>query len=579
MARLDRLAPVREIAQVGAVLGREFSYELIHAISSVDEEILQHGLRQLVETELVYQRGLPPQATYLFKHALVQDTAYQSLLKSRRQQLHQRVARVLVEQFPQTVVAQPELVAHHYTEAGLATQAIPYWQQAGERAIQRSAHVEARAHLTRGLELLQSLPDTPERAPQELTLQLTLGATLQATKGYTAPEVESVYSRARVLCRQVGETSQLFAALIGLRRVYYVQAKLQTAYELDEELLRLAHHAQDVFLLTMAHQSMGATLFALGELVAAREHFEQSMALYDPQQHRAYILLHGEDPGVLDLSFVSLALMLLGYPAQALRKSHEALTLAQKLAHPYSIMFALSYASCLHQGCREEHLAQEQAEAALALSTEQGFAQLWVGRQTVLRGWALVMQGQAEAEIIPMRHGLAARLATGAALWQPYHLALLAEAYGKGGQAEEGLTVLTEAMAVVSKTEERYYEAELYRLRGELTLQSKTSFEQVLDKSKMSQNKSEDINIQHPTPSIQAEAEAEACFLKAIEIARHQSAKSLELRAVMSLSRLWQRQGKKDEARQLLAEIYGWFTEGFETKDLQEAKALLDKLS
>jgi predicted ATPase len=505
MARLDRLATVREIAQIGATLGREFNYELLKAVSPLPEIILQQGLKQLVESELVYQSGIPPQARYLFKHALVQDTAYQSLLKSRRQQLHQQVAQVLVEQFPQTVVAQPELVAHHYTEAGLTAQAIPYWQQAGERAIQRSAHVEASAHLTKGLELLQSLPDTSQRAPQELTLQLTLGATLQATKGYTAPEVERAYSRARALCRQVGETPQLFAALIGLRRSYYVQAKLQTAYELDEELLRLAHHAQDLFLLTMAHQGMGATLFALGELVAAQEHFEQSMALYDPQRHRAYVLLHGEDPGVLDLSFTSLVLMLLGYPEQAVRKSQEALRLAQKLAHPYSIMFVLSYASCLHQGRREEHVAQEQAEAALALTTEQGFAPLWVGRQTLLRGWALVMQGQAGEEIIPMRQGLAARRATGAALWQPYHLALLAEAHGEIGQADEGLTVLTEAMEVVSKTEERYYEAELYRLKGELTLAQKS---RRVGSANQSVSDSEAITVGCAQPSEESEAVA-----------------------------------------------------------------------
>jgi predicted ATPase len=432
--------------------------------------------------------------------------------------------------------------------------------------MQRSAHVEASAHLTKGLELLQSLPNTSERASQELTLQLTLGATLQATKGYTAPEVESAYQRARALCRQVGETSQRFAAQIGLRRYYYVQAKLQTAYDLDEELLRLAHHAQDPFLLTMAHQSAGATLFALGELVAAQEHFEQSMALYDLRQHRSYVLLHGEDTGVLNLAFTSLLLMLLGYPEQAVRKSHEALTLAQKLSHPYSIMFVLSYASCLYQGRREGHVAQEQAEAALGLTTEQGFAPLWVGRQMLLRGWALVTQGQGEEGILQMRQGLAVRVANGAALWQPYHLALLAEAYGKTGQAEEGLTVLTEAMAVVSKTEERYYEAELYRLKGELTLQ----------KLSVVSPQSSVTDPRSLTPD--SLSEAEACFRKAIEIARKQQAKSLELRAAMSLARLWQQQGKRVEAHAMLADVYNWFTEGFDTKDLQEAQTLLEEL-
>jgi predicted ATPase len=507
---------------------------------------------------VLYQRGLPPQARYIFKHALIQDAAYQSLLKSRRQQYHQQIAQVLEERFPETIETQPELVAHHYTEADLAEQAILYWQKAGERAIQRSAYVEAVVHLTKGLEVLKALPDTPERAQQELTLQLTLGAALH-TKSYLAPEVESAYRRARELCRQVGETPQLFAALIGLRRFYYIQGKLQPARELDEELFRLAQHAHDSFLLAMAHQAAGATLFALGELVAAREHLEQGMALYDPQRHRSHVLFYGEDPGVLGLSFVSLVLMLLGYPEQAVRKSHEALTLARELSYPYSLAVALSYACCLHQERREGHVTQERAEAAITLSTEQGLAQSWLARQTILRGWALAAQGQAEEGIAQMRQGLAGRLATGAELWQPYYLALLAETYGKGGRVEEGLTVLTEALTVVDRTGERFYEAELYRLKGELLLAQEGS-------------------------RLQAEGfrekteEAEACFLKAIEVARKQQAKSLELRAATSLARLWQQQGKKAEARQMLAEIYHWFTEGFDTKDLQEARALLDEL-
>jgi class 3 adenylate cyclase/predicted ATPase len=573
MARLDRLATVREVAQIGATLGREFDYALLKAVSPLNEDLLHEGLRKLVEAELVYQSGIPPHAHYLFKHALVQDTAYQSLLKSRRQQLHQRVAQVLVDQFPQTVVAQPELVAHHYTEAGLIAQAIPYWQRAGKQAMEHSAHAEAVSHLTKGLEVLKALPDSPERAPQELTLQIALGAALQTNQGYAAPEVESVYRRAHDLCRQVGETPQLFAALIGLRRFYYVQAKLQVARELDEELLRLAPQAQDVFLLTLAHQSMGATLFSFGELLAAREHLEQGMALYDPRRHRAYVLLHGEDPGVLCLGFTSLMLTLLGYPEQALRKSQEALTLARELAHPYSVAWALSYVGFVHHLRQEERATQEWEEAAITFSTEQGFAQSWVAWQTILRGWALAAQGQREAGLAQMRQGLATHLGTGMELWQPYFLALLAEAYGKVGQAEEGLNTLADALDVVDKTGERFYEAELYRLKGELTL----AHEGKSQKAKGKSQKSKISRTPHPTPSTQSEAEA--YFLKAIEVAREQQAKSLELRAAMSLSRLWQQQGKKDEAHQMLSEIYNWFTEGFDTKDLQEAKALLAALA
>jgi len=570
MARLDRLGTTKDIAQLGATIGREFNYDLLQAVSPLNEETLQRELKQLVESELVYQSGTPPQARYLFKHALVQDTAYQSLLKSRRQQLHQQIGHVLEERFREMVETQPELLAHHSTEAGLFAQAIPYWQQAGERATLRSANIEACAHLTKGLELLKSLPDTPERAQQELMLQITLGAALQATAGYTAPEVERSYMRARDLCRQVGETPQLFAALIGLRRFYYIQGKLQMAHELDEELLRLAQHAQDIFLLVMAHQAAGAGSFPLGELVAAREHLEQGTTLYDPQQHRSYVLLHGEDPGVLCLGHASLVLMLLGYPEQALRKSHEALTLAQELSHPYSLAFVHSYASCLHQGRREGQATQERAEAALTLSTEQGFAQSWVARQTLLRGWALAAQGREKEGVAQIKQGLTARLATGSELWLTYYLALLAEAHGKAGQTEEGLSVLAEALAQVDKTEERYYEAELYRLKGQLVLQSGVRSPE-----------SENPSPQPLTPNTQAETEreAEGCFHRAIDIARRQQAKSWELRAVTSLARLWQQQGKAKEAHEMLAEIYGWFTEGFDTKDLQEAKALLDSLA
>ena len=378
----------------------------------------------------MYQRGIPPHRQYIFKHALIQDAAYQSLLKSRRQQLHQKIAHVLEERVAEIKETQPELLAHHYTEAGLIEQAIPYWQWAGQRAIQRSANAEAVSHLTKGLEVLKSLPDSPKRASQELTLQITLGAALH-TKSYLAPEVESAYRRVRELCRQVGETPQLFAALIGLRRFYYVQGKLQPARELDEEQLRLAQRAQDPFLLVMAHQAAGATSLALGELVAAREHLEQSMTLYDPRQHRSYVLLHGEDPGVLCLGFSSLVLILLGYPEQAVRKSHEALTFAQELSYPYSVAVALSYACCLHQERGEGQLTQERAEAAITLTTEQGFAQSWLARQTILRGWALAAQGQAEEGTVQMKQGLAGRIATGAELWQTYYLALLVEVQEK----------------------------------------------------------------------------------------------------------------------------------------------------
>ncbi len=554
MARLDRLGPAKEIAQLGSTIGREFSYELLQAVSPLDEATLQQGLKQLVAAELVYQRGLLPQAHYLFKHALIQDTAYQSLLKSTRQQYHQQIVQVMEERFAETKETQPELLARHYTEAGLSAQAIPYWQRAGERASQRAAYVEAISHLTTGLALLQTLPDTPERTQQELDLQITLGPILMNTKGYGAPEVGKAYTRARELCQQIGETPQLFSVLYGLFAFYCGQMEHKTAHELGEQLLHLAQRLQDLDLLLEAHYVLGIASNMLGEFASARAHLKQSIALYDPRKHRFHAFVYGQDPGVCARSEVVRTLWYLGYPDQALKTSHEAFILAQELSHPLSLAYALAFATVVHQLRREEQAAQERAETAITLSTEQGFLD-YLTMGTIWRGWALAEQGQVEEGMAQIRQGLAAGHAVGAGALRPFSLALLAEAYGKAGQTEEGLSALAEALAVVDKNGEREYEAELHRLKGSLTLQSK---------------------VQGPKSKVE---EAEECFLKAIEIARRQSAKAWELRAVMSLSRLWQQQGKTTEARQMLAEIYGWFTEGFDTKDLQEAKAMIEELS
>jgi predicted ATPase len=564
MARLDRLSTVREIAQLGATIGREFSYELLHAVSPLDEAALQRGLQQIVEAELIYQRGLPPQATYLFKHALIQDTAYQSLLKSKRQQYHQQIAQVLEECFPETKDTQPELLAHHYTAAGFLAQAIPYWQQAGQRALQRSAHVEAISHLTKGLELLKTLPDTPERAQRELTMQLALGSALMSIKGYSAPEVEQAYSRARELCRQLGETPQLSPVLFGLTAFRLVRGELQIAQELSEQLLRLAQSVQDPVLLVAAQNVLGQTLYHLGEFVLAREHLEQGIAVYDPQKHRVFASLYGTDQGPHCLCFGAYALWGLGYPDQALKRIHEALTLAQKFSHPFTVAIALVCVTLVHLFRREARATQEWAEATIALCSEQGFVEI-LTLGALWRGWALVEQGQGEEGIAQMHQGVATWQAMGADSFRPGSLGLLAQAYGKMGQGKEGLSVLAEALAIVDKTGIRFCEAELYRFKGELVLQSGVQGpESQVPKSQMLNPKSQE--------------EAEACFLRAIDVARKQQAKSLELRAVMSLTRLWQQQGKTAEAHQLLSVIYSWFTEGFDTKDLQEAKALLAAL-
>ncbi|HEV8714312.1 MAG TPA: adenylate/guanylate cyclase domain-containing protein [Candidatus Binatia bacterium] len=572
MARLDRLGTAKEIAQLGATIGRDFSYELLHLVSPVNEESLQQGLKQLVEAELVYQRGLLPQAQYLFKHALVQDTAYQSLLKSKRQPYHQQIAHVLEAQFPDTKERQPELLAHHYTEAGLIEQAIPYWQQAGQKAVACSANVEAVAHLTRGLEVLKTLPDTPERVQQELTLQLVLSNALFAVKGYAAPGVEKAMTRARELCQQLGETPQLFPVLWRLVVFYFNRGEVRTAHELAEQMMRLAQSVQDQYLLSWAHKALGWTWYFLGELTSTRMHAEQAIALYDPQKHPPSIV-GMEDPRLDCLSYAAWTLWQLGYPDQALTKSQEAVALAKGLSRPFSLALALGFAAWFHSFRRAEQLAREQAEAVITLSTEQGFP-YWLANGTMVRGGALTEQGQVEEGIAHIQQGLAAFRAMGAEVGVTWSLAMLAEAHGKVGQVGEGLAVLAEALDLVDKTGERVKEAELYRLKGELTLQ----------------NEARGLGLGTGSPSPQApslkpqvprgvEQEAEECFLKAIEVARKQQAKSLELRAAMSLARLWQQQSKKAEARRLLAEVYNWFTEGFDTKDLQEAKRLIEELS
>jgi len=549
MARLDRLVTAKAVAQYAAVIGRQFPYALLQVVSQLDDATLQRELGRLVEAEIVYQRGVPPQATYIFKHALIQDAAYESLLRSTRQQYHQRLAQVLAERFPDTAETQPELLAHHYTEAGLSTQALPYWHMAGQRALERSTNAEAVSHLTKGLEILKTLPDTPERTHQELSLQATLCTALTNIRGQAAPEVERAYARAWELCQQVGQPPQLFAVLRGLTYVYIVRAEFPTARELGERLLSLAQRTQEVPLLLFAHHHLAGILFHLGELASARALLEQGMALYNPRQHSTLAVMYGQDPGVVCRSYAARPLWLLGYPDQALQWGREALALAQDLAHAPSLAFARLWAATVQQFRRDAPATQEQAEALITLSTEQAFAN-WPTFGTFLRGWALAQQGAREEGIAQMRQGMAAWRATGAEVDRAYFLALLAEEYSKVDQTEEALSMVAEALALVHRSGDCYWEAELHRLKGELLWQQSAEFQ----------------------------GEAEERFQQALAVARRQQAKSLELRAAMSLSRLWQQQGKRQEAYDLLAPVYGWFTEGFDTADVQEAKALLHEL-
>jgi class 3 adenylate cyclase/predicted ATPase len=551
MARVDTLPEAAKgVLQTGSVVGREFSHDLIRRVTGLREQELLSHLSVLKDSELLYERGVYPQSTYIFKHALTQDATYQSLLKSTRQKHHRRIAEVLEKNFPGTVETQPELLAHHYTEAGVNEQAVGYWYQAGKRATQRSAHFEAINHLNRGIEVLMTLPDTLERARQELDMQITLGPVVMAVKGQSSPDTEHTYARARELCQQVGETPQLFPVLHGLFRFHMMRSEFQATRDLAEQIFNLAQRAQDTALLVEAHRVMGQTLFWLGEMAPARAHLEQGVALYDPQKHRSHAFVYGHDPGVACGCFAAMAIWVLGYPDQALQSVHVALTLAQEVTHPFSQAYALQAAALVHQFRGEVQAVQERAEALIALSTEHGFP--WgLATGTISRGWARTSQGEGAEGIAQIHQGLVALRAKDLQVQRPHHLSLLAEAYGKVRQPKEGLTVVSEALATADDTGERCWEAELHRRKGELLL--------------MQQG--------------QKVGEAEECLWTALDTARHQQAKSLELRAVMSLARLWQRQGKQKEARQILADIYGWFTEGFDTADLQEAKALLEELT
>jgi tetratricopeptide (TPR) repeat protein len=568
-ARIDRLSSTaKRLLQTAAVIGHDVPVPLLQAVTGLTEEALHDDLQYLQAAEFLSETRRLPAPTYTFKHALTREAAYQSLLASTRRQVHQRIAQVVEAQFAGLVETQPEVIAHHYSRSGNTRKAVEYLQRAGQQAMQRFAYAEAISHCTTALELLKTLPDTVERAQRELVLQHRLGQALGLTKGFTAPEAGRALARAMELCQQVGETSQLFEVLSHLHEVYLVQGKHRMTHKLAEQLLSLAKRQRDLARLATGHRRLGQSLFWLGELSAARSHLEQALALADSQRQpsagsgggRHFEAVHARN-------FVAMVLWLLGYPEQARERSQEARTLARELARPALLTYTLFWAAWLHQYRREGPLTQERAEACMTLTTEHGLvANAALG--AILLGAAWAAQGRGEEGIAQMRQGIAALRATGSesATAQTNFLAFLAEAYRNIGQAAEGLSALAEALAFVRTTDEYAWEAELYRLKGELLLQSGV---QGLESGVL-------------TPDSRPwtrDAEAEACFRQALEIARRQQARSLELRAAMSLSRLWQQHGKRAEAYALLAEIHGWFSERFDTADLREAKALLEALA
>jgi predicted ATPase len=549
MARLDRLAPVKEVAQLGSTLGRRFSHELLAAVSPLAEKELQDALAQLAEAELIYRRGLSPDLTYEFKHALVQDVAYGSLLKSTRAQFHERIAGVLEAHFPQTAETEPEILAHHFEGADLGEKAIVYWRRAGELAAQRSANVEAVNHFTKALERLKSLPESAEQDKQELALQIGLGPALAATKGPASPELAQTYERARVLCEQLGE-SQRFPVVWGLWFAKNQTGQISEACALADELLAIGQQQADTGVLLEAHHSVWTSRFASGELRDVLAHTKEGKALYDIDQHRSHALLYGgHDPGVCCRFMGAMTLCLLGFPNQGRDWIRDAVALAEKLGHQPTLAIALSFTASVYQFRREAQLVQEHAERLSALCAEHGFAFI-MAMATIARGWSLAAQGQTEEGIEQSSAGLDALRATGIRRLS-FQLAIVAESYDWAGDTDKGLQAADEALTVVNETSEERWAPEVYRLKGQLLL----------------------------AKAAPDRAEAEICFNRAIELSRKQEAKLFELRAATSLGRLWNDQGKRKEANELLAPIYSWFTQGFDTADLQEAEVLLDELA
>jgi class 3 adenylate cyclase/predicted ATPase len=548
MARLDRLASVRLVAQIGAAIGREFSYPLLRAISRLSEGELDAALARLVASELVFRRGTPPDAVYTFKHALVQDAAHGSLLRSSRQQLHARIGDVLETHFPELMDSQPELLAQHCAEAGLVEKSIAYWGRAGRRSAARSAMAEAVAQLQKGLDQLALLPDTSKRQRQELKFCSALGAVLFAVKGQAAPETGRAYARARELWVQLGSPLEFLQAPYGESRYHVFRGELDLALRLDESLLRLSRQRNDSAGLVLGHFSSGRNLMFAGRFVGSRSHLEEVLALHDPISDGSLIHQIGIYPHVNSQGLLGIVLFCLGFPDQALARSSAAIAEARRLAHLPSLAVSLTNGTTVLSLVGDNPALDEWADQVVAVTTEQGFP-VWRAQGTIFRGWIKVKNGDVAEGMSLLHSGSSAYRATGAEAWMPHYLALLAGACEIAGQVAEAVTLFDHALEIVERTGQRWLSAELNRLKGKLLLRQ-------------------------GNPET-----AEQLYRKALSIAQEQGAKLWELRAAVSLAQLHREQCRRAEARGLLAPIYAWFTEGFDTQDLKGAKALLDALS
>jgi len=548
MARLDRLGPMRRVAQIGAAIGREFPYSLLRTVSAVSEDELQSSLARLVTSELVFQRGTPPDALYVFKHALLQDVAHSSLLRGARQQLHARIAEALEAQSPETMENQPELLAQHCAEAGLGQKSVAYWGKAGRRSAARSAMAEAATQFQKGLEQLALLPNNFERQRQELEFCSGLGAVLQAVKGHAAPETGRAYARARGLWEQLGFPSEFLRVPYGQSRYHAVRGELDCALRLDEDLLRLSRQRNDSGGLVLGHYSFGRDLLLVGRFGLSRSHLEQALAFYDPSTHRSLVHQAGFHPHVDSQAALGIVLFCLGFPDQALTQSNAAVEEARRQAHSPSLAVSLNMSTLPLWLVGDRVALEARADEMAAVAAEQGFSS-WRAIGTIYRGWGMVENGDVMEGISLLQSGSLASRATGAEVWIPYHTAILARAYEIAGQIDEAVTQLDDALPTVERTGVCWLAAELHRHKGQMLLR-------------------------------QGHSEvAEELFRRALRIAVEQEAKLWELRAAVSLARLRRDQGRRAEARDLLAPIYGWFTEGFDTADLIDAKALLDELT
>ena len=548
LARLDRLAPTREVAQIAAALGRSFSHALISAVAQISRQKLDDALEQLVHAELIFRRGTPPHAEYTFKHALVQDAAYSTLLRSRRHQLHGHITAILEAHFPEIVQTQPEVLARHSAEAALPDKAVAYCLKAGQQAMARWAMTEAVAQLRRGLEFLSGIPDETLRNERELDLQIMLGQALVATKGYGADEPAQTYARARELCQQLNRPAQLGQVLWGHWVFCHVRAELEQAEEYSGAMRQLGDAQNDPMWKCFASAYSADTCSYLGKFIEARAYSEKALSLWNAS-YRAFVPIAG-DPYVVSLISLSQALLWLGYIDQARLRRNEVLSEARNLS-PYTVAFATTATWVVDWAAEGVHSAARvlaSADEALAISAEQGYP-LWMAFANAMRGWSLAALGQPTEGLRALQDGIDATRATGAGLWRSFFLTLLADAYAIGGQPRAGLKPLAEAAELIGTTQERWAEAETHRLRGRLM------------------------------QSLGDDAASEDCYRHALDVARRQSAKLWELRAAMCMARLWRDQSKREEARELLAPVYNWFTEGFDTLDLKEAKNLLDEVS